>query len=320
MSELIFTNRTLSADALKGLCEINIDSLSNYNDAEPTQLSENTLYLHNKDSAGLGHSVLNQLRGQARKLNELTTLFGSDNVMALSQLSAKLNNERSNVMGATASVYTDKMSNFMKAIKAYQDALMEYRDVSRSQGYHRSMSTSSSAIRQAKQKAISAYQRMQERFAVELDMLNKGSKSKRGTVLNNVKRGTDIARSSRSITKLDISNQAKAQDLIKFTRYAKGLGNGLVLIDFAARGGNVLNSYQAGGNWHRELFIESSSFATSTIVGLTALNYGLTFFTVATPLGWVCLIAVAAGAAMLTNDKLQEDAGNWYDSLMDAIL
>ncbi|WP_051302933.1 hypothetical protein [Psychromonas aquimarina] len=288
-----------------------------YNGAQATQLTANTPYLLDRDSAGLGHSVLNQLNGQARKLTELSFSLGADNVMALSAVSAKLKNESSNIIGTTASLYTDKMGNFSKAIKAYQDALMEYRDVSRSQGYHRSMSTSSSAVRQAKQKAIAAFNRMQERFAVELEAVNSGSKAKRGTVLSSAERGTSIARSSRSVAKLDISNQAKAHDLVKFSRYAKGLGNGLALIDFGSRIGKVHNSYLAGENWHRKLFIESSSFAASALTASTIMSYGLAFFTVATPLGWVCLIAVAAGGAMLMNDYLQENSGRKYDSLMD---
>jgi hypothetical protein len=43
------------------------------------------------------------------------------------------------------------------------------------------------------------------------------------------------------------------------------LGNGLAVIDFGSRVGNIHNSYQAGGNWERDFFIESSSFAASAI-------------------------------------------------------
>ncbi len=46
---------------------------------------------------------------------------------------------------------------------------------------------------------------------------------------------------------------------MKFSQQAKLLGNGVVVIDFGSRIGNIRNSYQAGENWGKEMFIESSS-------------------------------------------------------------
>ena len=54
--------------------------------------------------------------------------------------------------------------------------------------------------------------------------------------------------------------------------------------------------YKAGGNWERELFVESSSFAASAITGAAVVKTGLAFLTVATPVGWMGL--VVAGAAI----------------------
>lgn len=79
---------------------------------------------------------------------------------------------------------------------------------------------------------------------------------------------------------------------MKFSQHAKFLGNGLAVIDFGGRVGNIHNSYKAGGNWEREMFIESSSFVAATVVGTLAVDAGgaaLAFLMVATPVGWVGL-------------------------------
>ena len=77
------------------------------------------------------------------------------------------------------------------------------------------------------------------------------------------------------------------------------------------------------------MFIESSSFALSASTGIAAINAGtaaLGFLMVATPIGWVGLIiggiavvGVSAGASMWVNDFAKEDAGAWYDNIMDWI-
>ena len=91
----------------------------------------------------------------------------------------------------------------------------------------------------------------------------------------------------------------------------------------------VRNEYKAGGEWERELFVESSSFAASAGAGILAVNAGtaaLGLLMVATPVGWVGLIiggiAVAGAAAttsIVVNNAIKENSGSWYDSIMSAI-
>lgn len=93
--------------------------------------------------------------------------------------------------------------------------------------------------------------------------------------------------------------------------------------------GNIRNEYSSGGEWERELFIESSSFAASAGAGILAVNVGtaaLGLLMVATPVGWVGLIiggiAVAGAAAttsIVVNNAIKENSGSWYDSIMAAI-
>lgn len=142
-------------------------------------------------------------------------------------------------------------------------------------------------------------------------------------------RSTNIARSSRNVAKLNITSQIQAHNLVKFTQHAKFLGNGLAVIDFTSRVGNVHTSYKSGGEWERDLFIESSSFALSAGIGIAAVNVGtaaLGLVIAATPIGWVGLIiggvaiaGTAAAASVGVNSAVQENAGSWYDSIMKAL-
>ena len=98
------------------------------------------------------------------------------------------------------------------------------------------------------------------------------------------------------------------------------LGTGLVAIDFTKRVGNVQNAYKAKGDWEKELFVESSSFALTAVAGGLAVKVGaraLMFLTVATPMGWVGLIVVGAGVSMAANYLTKEKSGDVYDNVME---
>jgi hypothetical protein len=142
----------------------------------------------------------------------------------------------------------------------------------------------------------------------------------KGIPLTNITRAKNIARSSRSIEKLQLVSTVQAGAVGRFSQYGKVLGNGLIIVDVASRIGNVQNSYKADGNWERKLFIESSSFALSTGAGSIAVGLGtkaLMFLTIATPVGWVGFIVVAATASMGTNYIVKEKSGGLYDSIME---
>ena len=92
---------------------------------------------------------------------------------------------------------------------------------------------------------------------------------------------------------------------------------------------HIHDSYKAGGNWYREMFVESSSFAASAITGILVAGGGsaiveaaLAASVIATPAGWVLAIvglsvAAAAAATSIYFDKaVKENGGHWYDSIM----
>lgn len=167
---------------------------------------------------------------------------------------------------------------------------------------------------------------MQTQFGKELKVITGKTNARRGTPLTNVARGTNIAESSRNTAKLNVSSQVQANNLVKFTKHAKFLGTGFAAISFTSKAAKVQNSYKADGNWEKELFIESSSFAASAIVGSGALKIGaagLTFLMLATPIGWVGLViggaavlGSAAGASIITNNYVNKNGDELYDNIM----
>jgi hypothetical protein len=192
---------------------------------------------------------------------------------------------------------------------------------------YRQAVTSNSPMKAAiKQKAHTSFQKMQSQFSNELKVVSGQVKARRGTPLTSPERATNIAKSSRNVAKLSVTNQIQANNLVKLSKQAKFLGNGLAVIDFGSRVGNIHNSFQSGGNWERDMFVESSSFALSAIAGTAAVNIGsvaLGFLVVATPIGWVGLVVggvavagIAAATSIGINQVVKEDAGGIYDSII----
>ena len=251
----------------------------------------------------------------SRELTRLSLSLGAENTLALANISSKLQEYNSGLIGASTSVYANRVGGFAGAVKTYQESLLNYRQV---------MKSNPAAKALAKKNVMTAYQQMQRRFNHELNAVTAGIKSRRGTPLSKPQRGINIARSSRNITRLDVTSRIEAQKLVKFSQHAKLLGNGLAVIDFSSRVGNIHNSYKSGDNWERDLFIESSSFAISAASGTAVVNAGgaaLGFLVVATPIGWVGLIiggvavaGVAAATSIGMNELAKSKSGGLYDT------
>lgn len=322
MSNILLCNQSLSPSSLHNQCGLSIDQLSGLMCTKPTVINANTPYFINNDISASEKNILSALSPHtvSKELTSLSLSYGGDNVVALSEIASNLKGYDVELMGASASAYTNRMGGFVGAVKEYQSALMTYREAITSKSPMKNV---------AKDKAQAAFNKMQIKFSNELKVVTSKHNARRGTPLTNVTRGTNIARSSRNTAKLNVSSQVQANNLVKFTKHAKFLGNGLAVINFASKAGNVHNSYKANDNWEKELFIESSSFALSAIAGTTAVNVGgaaLTFLMVATPIGWVGLIVggiavagTAAGASIWVNNQVKKDSGEWYDFIMDVI-
>jgi hypothetical protein len=322
MSQLLLCNSAITSNALENTFGITTDSITGVGCANPNILNAYHPYLatDNKKPTAEDFAILTQFSNAAvtKELTHLSLSYGVDNTLALAEISDKLKNSGIGMMGASTSIYGNRLASFTDAVKNYQSALMNYREV---------MKSGAAAKTLAKQNVIRAFQKMQVGFKHELNSVTAGIKaSGKGHPLTNSTRGMNIAKSSRTAIKLDINSQVQASQLARFGKSAKFLGNGLAVIDFASRIGNIQNSYNSGEEWERELFIESSSFALSAATGVAAINVGsaaLGFLMVATPIGWVGLIVggiavagVAAGSSMWINDKTKKNSGSLYDDIM----
>jgi hypothetical protein len=322
MSEILLCNQSLNPKDFQNQCGISIDQISAFSCAKPTMAAANTPYIIGADNSGASRSILSQLSPSpvAKELTNLSLSYGGDNVVALAEITAKLKDYNIGLMGASTSVYASRISGFAGSVKDYQAALIEY---------HQAVTSNSSMKTPLKQKAHTAFQNMQSQFSNELKVVSGQVRARRGTPLTSADRATNIAKSSRNVAKLNVTSQVQANNLVKLSKQAKFLGNGLAVIDFGSRVGDVHNSYQAGGNWERDLFIESSSFALSAGSGIIAVNAGtaaLGFLMVATPIGWVGLVVgglavagTAAAVSMGVNTAIKENSGSWYDSLMSVL-
>ncbi|GAA6171672.1 hypothetical protein NBRC116592_13420 [Colwellia sp. KU-HH00111] len=322
MNEIILCKRNLSGSAFKNECGIDIAQALSLTCPNPEMIIANKPYLLKKGRSTFGATTLAKLSNPAttKNLTDLSLSFGGDNLIALAAITAKLKEFNVGLMGASTSVYANRIGDFVGAVKDYQTALMEYR--------HASMANSPTKAA-AKQKAKIAFDKMQRKFRLEVKAITSQIKSTRGNPMTNFKRGANIARSSRSVAKLDLINPVQADNIVKLTKYAKVLGNGLTVIDFGGRVGNIHNSYKAGANWEREMFIESSSFALSAATGIGVVNAGgaaLTFLMVATPVGWVGLIVgglavagTAAAASIGMNSAVKNNSGDWYDAIIKVV-
>lgn len=321
MAEILLCNQPTRLSTLGNQPGFSTDKITGLSCVNPDTLNSYTPYITDQNMSAMDRDIMHLLSPMpvAKELTNLSLSYGEDNTLALAEITTKLKDYNIGLMGASTGVYVNRMGGFVGTVKNYQDALMQYRQA---------IKTNPATKAVAKQKAMTAFQAMQRGFKHELNVVNAGIKSKKGTPLTSVTRGTNIARSSRNVAKLDVSSHLQAHNLVKFTRHAKFLGNGLALIEFSSGMGNVHNSYKAGGKWERDLFVESVSFASGATAGIVAANAGsavLTFFMVATPAGWVALvvggvvIGTAAAVSIGMNNISKRNAGPWYDNLMSLL-
>jgi hypothetical protein len=146
--------------------------------------------------------------------------------------------------------------------------------------------------------------------------------------LTRPRRAIELAQKSRRIAKLRVVDEVEATRLVRFGRYGRYLGNGLAVIDFGSRVSHVHDIYKARGDWYREMFVESFSFAASAGFGEAVALGGsaiaaeaLGALVAATPAGWVLFVvglgvaAAAAGTSILADKIVKKRGGHWYDSI-----
>lgn len=92
MSEILLCNQPLGGQALQNQCGISIDQLSALSCNISTSAAANTPYLIGDDHSVTGRGILGQLAPShvAKELTNLSLSFGGDNVVALAEIKAKL--------------------------------------------------------------------------------------------------------------------------------------------------------------------------------------------------------------------------------------
>lgn len=281
MAEIFLCSQPTNGNHLASQCGISSNDIMGLGHGPNfDMLRSYTPYLIGDTYTDLDRNLLSQIGTgpAAQNLTNMCLSYGEDNTLALAEITVKLQESGIAMMGASTSVYGNRVQGFGLAVQKYQVALLAYRDAMKGNPATRVL---------AKEKAFTAFKEMQTKFRHEVTSITSGIKAHKGTVLGNPTRGTNIARSSRTVAKLNITSKVQASQLVRYGKYTKFLGNGLAVIDFGSRVGNIHNSYKAGGNWERDMFIESSSFAVSAGAGLATLKVGgaaLGILVAATPL------------------------------------
>jgi len=330
MAEIILSNRRICPTIMESTFGIPMDNLEGLAFSKPRYIYPYTPYLVSDYCGPMDRSILSRLYhpDAATELTNLSLSFGGDNVVALAEIVETLRAHLAGMAGTAGSVYSQRMGDLLRAVQKYQDALMKYREVWQ-QAKKSGSRLLSRQVLEARQKVMAAFKEMQAKFGEELKKLTQQMRSRRGTPLTSARRGMNIAESSRTVAKLHVTDTVQASRLVRFAGYTKFLGNGLAVIDFGGRAGHVHNTYQEGGDWERELFVESSRFAASALAGsgvAKAGAFGLGLIMLSTPVGWVGLVVgglVIVGcsvAASVAVDRYVNDLSrDKYDPILEWI-
>lgn len=261
-------------------------------------------------------SILSAANASA-DLSRMTEQFGNNEVQILASLQDCL----TATFSSGASVYGQRMDQLKSHVEAYERALLIHRET-RLVGSPLQISRSADDVH-------ASFNKLQAVFQNEVRVITAGVKSRRGLVLTNHQRGLNIARSSRHPNKLYIQNQTNAHQLVRLTKHTKVFNNGIAVIDFSSRVGRIKNAHAAGDDWYREMFIQSSSFAVSSVSATAVAKVGvagLGVLMMLTPVGPVALViagvaivASAAATSIAANHIVMNDAGGVYDKVMEAL-
>ncbi len=256
--------------------------------------------------------IINSLScGSHRNLYNICHILGEDTAIGVSKTTLMLRDSLIAASGASVGLFTARTNKFVLAAGEYQTALEDLRHeikVNKGPGGDNTP---------AAQKIKTTYEEMNKNFGDELNLANRGrnAKSRSRSPLNNVQRAMNIVRSSRNIKKLNLTRNIEASALGEFSKKAKIIGPGIIVLDLGVRAYDVNEVYEQGGDWERAAFVESFGFVGSAIAGTLTIKAGVAIFLAMTPVGWVALIVAAAGASLYANDKGKEFGDSIYDDV-----
>ena len=256
-----------------------------------------------------------------RNIASMDNLYGSENLQALAdfyqaELAPMIRNESIGAVGAAATAFDTRLSNFAKSANQVKEALEKVRVGVQAK-------TPRGQMMRLEQNARVLAKDFNLNFQTELNKYVGSAKSKRGTVYSNIERGINKAKSSRTIKPIQFTSTPAFQNLRAFEQGANILGKGLIVLDAGVRAGNVHIDYLAGRNWQRRAAVETTGFGFGTAAGLAVgqatitAAAGLGIALLATPVGWVIIICAAIAVGILAakgGDVIgQNAAGYLYD-------
>ena len=332
MSEILLCNKPMSVNSSNLGCGAEYNPLllaarqrELKNLSQNCALSPYTPYaLCEGEPSRFDKSVVSQLSNPVvtKGLADFSSEFGGDMTVAMAAITSKLNNagfSLPSTINGTGGLISGRSDKFLDAVDKYQKALIEYRKTIQSKA-------DKVKIKAAKIKINQLHSKLQTQFKLEMNAVEATSKAgTRGTVLSNPDRGINVARSSRSPAKLNVTSQVQASNLVQLGKQAKFLGNGLTAIDFTGRAAGVIQTAGYGGNWERELFAESAGFVAGVSTGIIVAKIGIGILLATTPVGWVLLlgsavtIAATLASATAVDRLVKNGAGRRHENIVSLV-
>lgn len=195
----------------------------------------------------------------------------------------------------------NKATPFIAKIKELDKALVEYRNLSKTVGASRHA---------AKTKVLNLHKQLNQLFGKEIrGILLKNSSKPGRSILTNSTRMINVARSGRTAPVL--STAAGIQKVGAFAKYSKHIGRGAVVLDLGVRGLSIYEKQQRGGDWYRELAVQSGGLFAASATAYIASGIALSFML--GPFGLIILLVVGAAVAIGADHYGQKYGGQFYD-------
>ncbi|MGI1677784.1 MAG: hypothetical protein K6L75_03560 [Cellvibrionaceae bacterium] len=224
----------------------------------------------------------------------------------------KVSQDTNGLAGVGAAVLGGRTDSFQAAIEQYQRALIQLNN------YHRVGRVAAKQKLELRNKVINAYENLNRYYQQELrrivpaDSLTKN----KGSALSNADRGITLAERHRG-RGIHVANMTEGQQVSKLATGLRFAGRGAIVLDAGFRINTVRNSYLEGGEWKRELAMQTGGLGVSALTGFSigrAAFFASRIALMATPWGWGIIIAssVVSGAilAYQADQLAQRKIGN----------
>lgn len=167
--------------------------------------------------------------------------------------------------GMGTAVLAARADSFEKAIAAYQHALIQLND------YHRVGRVAAQRKLELHNRVIAAYENLNHYYQQELRRIvptDRFMKNK-GSALSNAERGVTLAERPRG-RGIHVADIHEGQQVSKFAKGIRYAGKSAVVLDAGFRVNTAHNTYVNGGDWQRELAVQSGGMSASATTGWLA--------------------------------------------------